>query len=52
MVVVCVYWTGIVTTLAGTGNFFEPSDAKITSSGVVYVADTGNNCIRRLSTGS
>jgi serine/threonine-protein kinase len=52
---------GVVTTLAGSGSagftdgqgvaaeFASPTGVAVSAGGTVYVADTGNNCIRQIS---
>ncbi len=54
---------GVVTTLAGSGtaayddgtgtaaSFNSPRGLAVSSSGVVYLADQGNNCIRAITAG-
>jgi len=55
--------TGIVSTLAGTGNsgainglattatFYHPSAVAVAADGTIYVADEGNNLIRKITAG-
>ena len=41
----------IITTIAGkeTGDLYQPAGVAVDSNGNVYIADKGNNCIRKVT---